>query len=89
MTNDQIERFLQIKNQKNEPVKVSFKSRKSVVGMFIKTADYDELKSKNFWRIVGSANLESYRKSRDMNLARIFNGSEMTRLSVSNEEDND
>jgi hypothetical protein len=48
--------------------------------MFIKTADYAELKSKNLWRIVNSASLEEYNKSKDLNLARIFNGVEITRL---------
>jgi len=82
MTNDQIERFLQANYIDKAPVKVSFKSRKPVVGLFIKTADYGELKSKNFWRIVGELNVESYKKSKDLNLARIFSGSEITRLSA-------
>jgi hypothetical protein len=81
MTNDQIEKFLQ-NNSDKSPVKVTFKTRKPLIGIFIKTADYAELKSKNFWRIVGESNVESYLKSKDMNLARIFNGSEMTRLSA-------
>jgi len=84
MTNDQIEKFLQ--NNSDKPtVKVTFKTRKPLVGIFIKTADYAELKSKNFWRIVGESNVESYLKSKDMNLARIFNGGEMTRLSAHNQ----
>jgi hypothetical protein len=87
MTNDQIEKFLSQKIQQNELVKVSFKTRKAFVGIFIKTNDYDELKSKNFWRIVGASNLERYRKSKDMNLARIFSGGEITKLSVSVEGD--
>ena len=82
MTNDQIERFLQANYIDKAPVKVSFKSRKPVVGLFIKTADYGVLKSKNFWRIVGELNVESYKKSKDLNLARIFSGSEITRLSA-------
>jgi hypothetical protein len=82
MTNEQIEKFLVQKSQENEPVKVSFKNRKPFVGIFIKTPDYAELKSKNFWRIVGEANLDSYRKSKDVNLARIFSGGEITRLSI-------
>lgn len=83
MTNEQIERFLQQDHLDKTPVKITFKTRKPVVGVFIKTADYSELKSKNFWRIVGELNIESYRKSRDMNLARIYSGSEITKLSAS------
>lgn len=82
MTNEQIEKFLQRNSLDNAPVKVSFKTRKPFVGIFIKTADYGDLKSKNFWRIVGESNMENYRNSKDMNLARIFNGSEITRLSA-------
>ena len=82
MTNAQIEKFLEQNYLDKAPVKVSFKTRKPLVGIFIKTADYGELKSKNFWRIVGEVNIESYRKSKDMNLARVFSGSEMTKLSA-------
>jgi len=82
MTTEQIEKFLERNNIDKTPVKVSFKTRKPVVGMFITTHDYKELKSKNFWRIVGESNLESYKKSNDINLARIFSGTEMTKLSV-------
>ena len=82
MTNAQIEKFLEQNYLDKAPVKVSFKTRKPLIGLFIKTADYSELKSKNFWRIVGEVNIESYRKSKDMNLARVFSGSEMTKLSA-------
>jgi hypothetical protein len=82
MTNAQIEKFLEQNYLEKAPVKVSFKTRKPLIGLFIKTADYGELKSKNFWRIVGEVNIESYRKSKDMNLARVFSGSEMTKLSA-------
>ena len=81
MTNDQIEKFLSRDFLDKASVKVSFKTRKPVVGIFIKTADYSELKSKNFWRIVPESNMESYQRSKDFNLARIFSGSEMTKLS--------
>jgi len=83
MTNEQIDRFLQQNHLDKTPVKITFKTRKPVVGIFIKTADYSELKSKNFWRIVGELNIESYRKSKDMSLARIYSGSEITKLSAS------
>ena len=82
MTNAQIEKFLEQNYLEKAPVKVSFKTRKPLIGLFIKTADYSELKSKNFWRIVGEVNIETYRKSKDMNLARVFSGSEMTKLSA-------
>jgi len=49
--------------------------------LFIKGNDYQDLRSKNFWRIVTNANIELWEKTRDVNLARIFNGAEFTRLS--------
>lgn len=82
MTKDQIEKFLQQKNLVNSPVRVTFKTRKPLVGMFISTADYADLKSKNFWRFVGESNMENYQRSKDLNLARIFSGVEITRLSA-------
>lgn len=80
MTNEQIEKFLQQKQLEQSPVRISFKTRKPLVGMFIKTADYTELKTKNFWRIVGEANIENYKKSKDVSLAKIYSGSEFTKL---------
>jgi hypothetical protein len=63
-------------------VQISFKTRRAIMGIFIKTADYTYLKSKNLWRIVGESSIEEYKKSKDVNLARIFNGTEMTRLGL-------
>lgn len=82
MTNDQIEKFLSQKETDKKPVQISFKSRNSIMGVFIKTTDYNELKSKNFWRIVGESNIDAYEKSQDINLGRIYNGMEFTRLGL-------
>jgi hypothetical protein len=83
MTNDQIEKFLGTHVEDlNKPVKIFFKTRNTLEGIFLKTPDYAELKSKNFWRIVTGVNVESFKKSKDMSLARMFNGSEFTKLSV-------
>ena len=80
---EQIKKFLLQKYLDKTPVTVNLKTRKPFTGVFIKTADFEELKAKNFWRIVGEANIENYKKSRDMNLVRIFSGMEITKLSVS------
>lgn len=82
MTIEQIEKFLSDHTvDQKEPAKIFFKTRGTVEGVFIKTPDFVELKRKNFWRIVSLKNLEDYKKSRDTNLSRIFNGAEFTRLS--------
>jgi len=81
MTTEQIEKFFS-GVKADALVRVSFKTRNSIVGIFIRTADFDELKSKNFWRIVPEANFEKWQKSKDYNLWRMFNGVEFTKLSV-------
>ncbi|HLY68434.1 MAG TPA: hypothetical protein VKR53_01825 [Puia sp.] len=81
MTNKQIEDFFVNNKAINRTVKIAFKSRNPVEGIFIETRDYDELKSKNFWRIVSNTHVDNYKKTKDINLSRIFNGSEITKLS--------
>ena len=82
MTNEQIEKFLSSDIKENSLIRISFKTRNSVVGIFIKTPDFEELKSKNFWRIVSESNFERWKKSRDFNLCRMFNGAEFTKLAI-------
>jgi len=81
MTTEQIEKVLSVsKGQLSTTVKVSFKTRAAIEGIFIKAPDYMELKKKNFWRMVSAKNMEDYRKSKDLNLSRIFNGAEFIKL---------
>ena len=82
MTNDQIEKFITNEDLKKDSVKIHFKTRNPVIVLFIKTQDYNELKSKNFWRIVTGASIEKWKESNDLSVARIFNGSEFTRLTI-------
>ncbi len=84
MTNDMIEKFIEGKKQKNAKVNIYFKQRSTLKGIFIQTNDYEELKVKNFWRIVADSKLEEWEKTKDNNLARIYNGAEFTRLSENN-----
>lgn len=80
---EEIEKFLEKqKLVKGQHVKIDFKKRNTLFGLFIKTDDYGELKSKNLWRIVVEPRIKEYQTSKDMNLARIFNGTEITRLGV-------
>lgn len=81
MNIEQIEQFLKKDNGPQETcVKINFRRRDSVYGLFVKNKDFDDLKSKNFWRIVTRVHFDQWYKTKDMNLARIFNGSEFTRL---------
>ena len=82
MTNEQIVKIIEPKCLSKHAVKIDFKTRNSLVGIFIESNDYKELKAKNFWRIVTGANVDSWKKSNDMSLARVFNGAEFTKLTV-------
>lgn len=83
MTIEQIEKFINGNSPgPQESVKIFFKTRGTVEGIFIQTPDYIELKRKNFWRIVSLKNMEDYKQSKNSGLSRIFNGSEFTKLSM-------
>ena len=82
MTNEQIEKFLSSNIQTGSLIRISFKTRNSILGIFIKAKDFDELKSKNFWRIVSEAHVQEWQKTKDLSFCRMFNGTEFTKLSV-------
>lgn len=73
----------QIETNSEKPLNIHFKQRDTLKGLFIKGDDYDELKSKNLWRIVTNARIEEWKRTKDASLARIFNGIEFTRISES------
>ncbi len=66
----------------NKSIKIDFKKRNSIQGLIIKGNDYADLKSKNFWRIVPQPHLEEWNKSKNINLAKIYSGTEFTKLSL-------
>lgn len=87
MNQEQIKKFIETKvTRKDKYVKIEFGKREPVYGIFITDADYQYLSTKNFWRIVTSKNFDSYNKTKDINLARIFNGTEFSKLSLLSEE---
>jgi hypothetical protein len=81
MAPEMIEKFVENKNRKDIAVNIHFKERSTVTGLFIQGNDYKELKSKNFWRIVSNTYLNEWKQTKNMNLARIYNGMSFTRLS--------
>jgi len=84
MTNEAISKHVDTKNHSEKTLNIHVKQRNTIAGLFIRGNDYEDLRSKNFWRIVTNANIEQWKKTKDMNLARIFNGTEFTRLSEVN-----
>jgi hypothetical protein len=81
MAPELIEKFIQPKIASNKAVNIHFKDRGTVTGIFIQSRDYNDLKAKNFWRIVNEPNVQKWKETKDENLARIFNGASFTRLS--------
>jgi len=87
MNPEQIKKFIDSKiTLKNKYVKIEFPKRDPIYGIFITDGDYKYLSAKNFWRIITSKNFDAYNKSKDINLARLFNGSEFSRLSLLSDE---
>ena len=82
MTIAQIDTFIRKIEFDRHAVKISFKSRAPVIGVFVNSRDYDELKGKNFWRIIGQNNIQNYQSSKDANLSRIYSGNEITSLKI-------
>ena len=81
MTSDQISKFLEGKDLVKQAIKIDFKTRNSITGIFLRSNDFAEMKSKNFWRIVTEAQFSEWKQTNNASLAKIFNGSEFTRLS--------
>jgi len=80
MTTEMIEKFVEGKGRKDSAIQIHFKERSTITGLFIRTADYGELKMKNLWRIVSHPKIEEWNKTKNLDLARIFNGLSFTRL---------
>ncbi len=75
-----IENYIKASIRNNTTVTIHFRGRLPVTGLFIRANDYNELKSKNFWRVVHASQLEQWLETKDINVARIFNGASFTSL---------
>ena len=84
MTNDQIAQFLSVKTTlaTSKIIDIRFKKRQAIRGIFVHTNDFEDLKSKNLWRIITEAHIEDWKKTKDMGISRIYNGSDFTKLQV-------
>ena len=81
MTTDIIEKYVEDTVRKNIVINIHFKERNTVAGVFVRGNDYEELKKKNFWRIVSPANMQNWSKTKNINFARLYNGAAFTKLS--------
>ena len=83
MTVEQIETFLKKESiPQGKVIRFEMKKRNPVRGLIVQGRDYNELKTKNFWRIVTQTNLAAFQKSNDINLAKIFSGTDFAKLSL-------
>ncbi|WP_018629100.1 hypothetical protein [Niabella aurantiaca] len=82
MTYEQIAGTVQ--KQDRPLFEIRFKGRASIKGLFIKTADYNELRKKNFWRIVHESRIAEYDRTGDEDLARVFYGDGFIKLVTTN-----
>ncbi|HNP23297.1 MAG TPA: short-chain dehydrogenase [Panacibacter sp.] len=82
MTNDAIAKFCETQNvPANNCIRIDFKKRNPILGLFVEANDYEELKSKNFWRIVMRANIDEWKRTKNIEMAKIYSGSEIVKLS--------
>lgn len=83
MTVEQIEKFLDGETiPQNKAIRFEFKKRNPIRGLIVRGNDYNDLKAKNFWRIVTQTHLAEYSKSKNISLAKIFSGSDFAKLSL-------
>jgi hypothetical protein len=83
MTAEQIETFLSKETiPTGKIIRFELKKRNPVRGLIVQGRDYNDLKAKNFWRIVTQTNIAAYQKTKDINLAKIFAGSDFLKLSL-------
>ncbi len=82
MKYEDIEKVINKQIAKHPTVQISFKTRSAIRGIFIQTPDYHELSRKNLWRIVTETHVDSYKQTKNENLASIFNCNEFTRLEL-------
>lgn len=80
MTSDVIEKFIESKENAGKTVNISFRQRNAINGLFIQWKDYEEMKVKNFWRIVPEAKIEEWKKTKDSSLAKLFSGNDFTKI---------
>lgn len=81
MVNSAIENFIEAGIRKNKVVRIQFKKREAIEGLFIVTKDYEEMKNKNFWRIVTASKQKDWKNTKDLSFSRIFCGDEFSKLS--------
>jgi len=72
---------------KDKYIRIDFKNRAAVYAHFLtESNDYKDLSAKNFWRVVTDKQFADYEVSKSLNFARIFHGSDFTKLTLKHNE---
>jgi hypothetical protein len=83
MNTEEIQKFLgSHKLPENKYLKITLRKRNPIYGVFIESKDANDLQVKNFWRFVSMTNFNEWQTSKDINLSRIFNGSDFVKIAV-------
>lgn len=83
MNNLLIEKFVESDKRRDQLVRIHFKTREVFHGMFVMGKDYEEMKTKNYWRIVAAARKDEWLATGNLSLSRLFHGDAFTRLTDS------
>lgn len=83
MTVEAIAKFIETeKLPENKLMKFDFKKRNSISGILIQGKDYEDLKAKNFWRIVTHANIATWKRTNNLEFAKIYSGTDFNKISL-------
>lgn len=83
MTSDEITGFLSGRKNKtgnDNIINIRFKNRPHIDGIIIRHRDFEDLKEKNFWRIIRMKDLSLWQNTHNISLSRIFNGHDFKKL---------
>lgn len=82
MTTNEIAAFLAGRKHKtgNPVLHIRFKKRAAIEGIIVREKDFEDLKEKNFWRIVSLKDMPSWEDTHNIGLSRIFNGHDFRKL---------
>jgi hypothetical protein len=81
MTNLLIGDFIEAGKRKDKVVRIQFKKREAINGLFVIDDSYQDIKKKNFWRIVTASNEQEWRRTKSLSCSRLYNGEEFSKLS--------
>jgi hypothetical protein len=66
MNIEEIEHFMgRAASPEAQLMTITFKKRDAIQGFIVKGSDYNDLKSKNFWRVVKQKDIEAWERYKD------------------------